>query len=482
MSERRLATDLVARFSRLTWVTLTGYALVVIAAFAVLSEISLNRSLLQNATVIESLLGLYADPGGERTTVAPDMLADQLVGMGARFLITRTASSAEGMGSVYFLSPTMPAKRIETLGPDATADEVHDEIARAVAERGRWRYRVYHRRSGEFDVFVAGSRQPNLLTLAGLAVAALALVPLAALSARRATRATVEMALAPVERVRAETRAIGPGELSRRVGVPTGVAEITQIAETINRMVARVEESHAALEAFTADSSHELRTPLTYLRAQVQWSLDEQRTPDEMRDALAAIGTEVERTSKLVEDLLLLARGDGALGADRERFDVAPIACETKEIAEAMATGHDLTIRNEITEPIYVLGDPDHTRRVLLNLATNAVRYTERGSVTIGVVPEGHRIGITLRDTGDGIPPEDLPRVFDRFYRVEKSRSRAHGGVGLGLAIARMLTELQGGTITVESAPGEGSTFVVWLPSAEPPELPSERPASASTQ
>ncbi len=469
MTERSLANDLIARFSRVTWITLTSYAVLVITVFTIVSEISLSRSLTQSATVIESLLGLYADPGGERTTVAPGMLADQLVGMGARFVITRTAASAEGGRSVYFLSSTMPAKRIETLGPNATADEVHAEIARAVVERGRWRYKLHHVRSGEFDIFVAGTRETSLFAIAGLAVAAVILLPLTAFAARRSTKSAVTQSLRPVERVRSETQAIGPQDLSRRVGEPTGVAEITEIAASINRLVSRVEASHRALDAFTADASHELRTPLTHMRAEAQWALDGHRSDEELRDALAAIGDEVERTSKLVEDLLLLARGDNrALAVERRSFEVGPIVQEIVEIAEAMATGREITVRNQIEGAIHAKGDPDHTRQVLLNLAANAVRHSERGGVAITAARHDRSISIAIADEGDGIPPEDLPRIFDRFYRVEKSRSRAHGGVGLGLAIAKMLTEIQGGTIDVDSEVGRGSTFTVRLPAASP--------------
>ncbi len=468
MTERRLASNLVARFSRLTWLTLSAYAVVVIGAFAVLGEVSLGRSLGQSATVIESLLGLYADPGGERTTVASDSLAEQLVGMGARFIITRTAPTAEGDNFVYFLSPTMPAKRIEALGPDATPEDVHSEIVRAVAERGRWRYRILRRRAGEFDIFIAGSRQPHMVALAAVAGVALLLLPLAALAARRATRTSVSTALAPVEQVRAQTQSIGPDDLSRRVAEPTGVVEISQIAAAINRLIARVESAHRALEAFTADASHELRTPLTYLRAQAQWALDDRRTVDEMRDALAAIGSEVERTGKLVDDLLLLARSDNrALDVEREPFDLSAIARDAKEIADAMATGRDVTVYNHLDRPTVALGDSRYARQVVLNIVTNAVRHTAKGSVTITPRRDGSTVGVAVQDTGSGIPPHDVHHIFDRFYRVEKSRSRAHGGVGLGLAIARTLTELQGGRIEVESRVGAGSTFTVWLPAAD---------------
>ncbi len=242
---------------------------------------------------------------------------------------------------------------------------------------------------------------------------------------------------------------------------------MSQIADAINRLIERVETSHRALEAFTADASHELRTPLTYLRAQAQWALDERRTPEEMREALAAVSGEVERTAKMVDDLLLLARSDNrALVAERESFDIHPLASEAAEIAQAMATGTGVAIRNEIREPLRALGDPHLTRQVVLNIVTNAMRHTQTGCVTLVALHETGAVGIAVQDTGEGIPSEDLPHIFDRFHRVEKSRSREYGGVGLGLSIARTLTELQGGRITVESTRGEGSTFTIWLPAS----------------
>ena len=469
MSERRLATDLVSRFARVAWLTLTAYAFVVIAAFAAASEVMLRRGLAHSADVIESLLGLYADPGGERTTVAPDMLADQLVGMEGRFVITRTAPGEDGERTIYFLTPDMPAKRIETLAPGAGPAAVADALRRAVAARGRWEYRLLHRQAGEFDIFVAGSRRPAGVALLGVAGAVLLLLPVAGLTVRRATSGAVARGLAPVERVRAETLAVGPADLSRRVGVPTGIVEVTEIAETINRLIERVQRSHAALEAFTADASHELRTPLTHLRAQAQWALEPGRSEDEMRDSLSAIAAEVDRTGKVVEDLLLLARADNReLVVEHQSFDLSEIVIEVAEIAEAMAQGRPVAVQcgAGTDRPARVVGDPAHARHVALNLASNAVRYTAAGTVSFRVVRDEGRIGMAVHDSGTGIPREHLERIFERFYRVEPSRSRDEGGTGLGLAVARMLAEVQGGGITVDSTPGVGSTFTMWLPAA----------------
>ncbi len=468
MTEPRLEADLTGRFDRLLWATLAGYAALVVLAFTVVSETSLRRSLEQSADGIESLLGLYVDTATARNTVAPAMLADQLLGMGDRFLITRTVSTGDGRidPSVYFLSPTMPAKRIET-GPGMSAEAVRQTLLESIAARGRWRFHVFHRRSGEFDIYVAGSRRPYLVAVLGLSLGALFLLPIAALWARREANRAVERALAPLGRVVRETQAIGPSALSRRVGTPTGLAEVTGLAEAINRMIDRVERSHRALEAFTADASHELRTPLTHLRAQVQWALAEHRAPADIHEALTATGREVDRMSRMVEDMLLIARGENRqLAIERQAFDLEAVAQEVKEITADMTPTSTITVSLDVDglQGLQAVGDPARVRQILLNLASNAVRYTKEGAITFTLAHRDGLAGVRVRDTGCGIPPEQIDRVFDRFYRVESSRSRAHGGSGLGLTIAQVLAELQDGRIEVESRPGHGSTFSLWLP------------------
>ena len=465
MKEPRLRQRLTTDFGALVWRTLAAYAVILIGVSAGVSELSLRRALDHSTDVIESLLGLYADPGGERTAVAPAMLADQLLGMSEPFLITRAVSTAGGGRSVYFLSSTMPAKEVSA---GASPEEVRQQVVAAITERGRWRYRVGHRRVGDFDIYVAGSRMPYFIAMLGLGAVALALLPAAALVANRATRRAVEAALLPFARTVAETQSIDAQDLARRVTTPTGLTEVTEMADEINELIARVERAHAALEAFTADASHELRTPLTYFRAQVQWALVENRSVEEMREALEDIGGEVEQTTKMIEDLLLIARGENQqLDLARQPFDLVEVVRDVGEVTEAMAAGRDLTVETILNGPTAVLGDPDRTRQILLNLASNAVRYTADGTVTFEVLDRNGLVGVAVADTGTGIAPEDLERVFDRFHRAERSRSRAHGGAGLGLTIARMLAELQGGSISVDSTLNDGSRFVLWLPTGD---------------
>lgn len=469
MSERRLGGLLTDEFGRLIWLALAGYAALVVVLFATLSELALRRSLEHSADVVQSLIGLYADPAGGRTTVAPAMLADRLMGTGEPFLITRTTASGGTRAgrTIYFLSPTMPAKQIESADAGASEDRVREQLLRALAERGRWGHRILQRRAGEFDIFVAGSRGPYLLALAGLAGAVLLLLPVAALLARRSMARTVGIAVGPLARVVEQTRVIGPRELSRRVPTPTGVFEVSELSDALNRLLERVERSHRALEGFTADASHELRTPLTHLRAQAQWALDDRRTAEDQREALAGIARETERMTRMVEDLLLIARGENQqLAVERRDFDLVEVVREVEEIAAAMGADRDLRVCAELNGPYYASGDAGRTREILLNLASNAVRYTSTGSVVFAFEQKAGMVGVRVRDTGCGIDPEHQSRIFDRFYRVDRSRSRVHGGAGLGLTIARLLAELQRGRIDVESTPGKGSAFVLWLPSA----------------
>jgi signal transduction histidine kinase len=458
-----LGQRLTRRIGRLHWIVLVTYGSVVILAFAALSELALRRSLRESADVIESLLTLYADPGGHPTTVAPTMLADQLLGMGGRFLITRAVSRG-GERTVYYLSPNMPAKEV-TPPPGATPEQVRDLIVRVITDRGRWRFGVLHRTSGDFDIFVAGSRGPAALAVAGLAAVTLLLVPITAVLARRATSRAVTAALVPLVRVVEDTGTIGPSDLTRRVADDTGVTEVSAIAQEINRLMDRVERAYRALEDFTADASHELRTPLTHLRAQAHWALADERTIDETRDALSAISRELDHTTNMVQDLLLIARGENRqIPLTLQPFALDEVVAEVGEIAQAMAADRAITIAIGPTTGARARGDRDRTQQVLLNLVSNAVRYTESGSVRLALRRDGELVGVSVADTGCGIAPEHLPRVFDRFYRVERSRSRQYGGVGLGLTIARILAELQGGRITVESTVGIGSTFTLWLP------------------
>jgi signal transduction histidine kinase len=467
VTEPRLATVLTRRTQRVAWTALTGFALLMVAVFAAAGEVALRSTLQHSADVIGSLLEAYTDstraPGG----VLPATLAEGLLNMGGQVLITRTTTNAGGVSQVYYVSPGMPQERLEGLPASASPEQVRRILLAAIARRSRWRFDLLQQAQGPWDIYIVANRDPYLIGLAALVGAVAVLLPLAALGAGRGARQAVAATLGPLERITADTQAISPADLGTRIASPTGQAEVTALADSINRMLDRVNRAHRALKAFTADASHELRTPLTLVRAQAQWGLAHQGQEAEVRDALMAIEREVERTTKMVEELLLIARGENRqLALARVPFDLRTVVDEVKEITEAMAIDKRLAVRAEPAEAAWALGDADRTRHVLLNLATNAVRYTLEGEIRFRLRKDGSMVGVSVQDTGPGIAPEHLELVFDRFFRIDQSRSRELGGTGLGLAIARLLAELQQGRVTVESTPGDGSVFTLWLPAS----------------
>ena len=177
MSERRLAVVLTRRFTRVAWTGLAGYALLVVALFAAAAEMALRRSLEHSADLTQSLLGAYRDSTSEPGGVMPSALADQLVAMGGQVVITRTTTAAGGQQQVYFVSPDMPAKRLEGLPANASPDDVRRALLAAIAQRSRWRYRVLHRSAGAFDIYVVASRESYVVALGALAAAAALLLP-----------------------------------------------------------------------------------------------------------------------------------------------------------------------------------------------------------------------------------------------------------------------------------------------------------------
>lgn len=273
-------------------------------------------------------------------------------------------------------------------------------------------------------------------------------------------------ALKPVDRITRTAQKIGSGDLSQRIPLD-GLAkdEIGRLAETFNDMLSRLEASFEQMKRFTADASHELKTPLSILRGEVEIGLRRLRSPEEYRDILRSCLEEIGRMSRIVEDLLTLARVDsGDLGIRREKVDLGEVAEEVWRAFYREAVGRGLRFSLEATR-VKVIGDRERLRQMIANLVDNAVKYTpEGGWVELTVGSEDGLATVTVRDTGEGIPPEHQEKVFERFYRVDKARSREKGGTGLGLSICKGIAEAHGGKITLESEPGVGSVFKVLLP------------------
>ncbi len=295
-----------------------------------------------------------------------------------------------------------------------------------------------------------------------MAVSILAAIGIAAVVGALLARS----ALAPIDRISQTAHAITHArDLGRRIEAPSTSDEVGRLAATINEMLARIEELFKVEQRFVADVSHELRSPLTAVRG----NLDLLRRgaaedPVAREEALQAIDSEVGRMSRMVADLLLLARADAGVPIARERVELDTLLLDVYRQARLMANGVKVTLGSE--DQATVMGDRDRLKQALLNLVDNAIKYTPSGGeVTLSLDKDTDWVRISVHDNGIGIAPENVPHLFDRFYRVDKARARDAGGAGLGLAICKSVVDGHNGKITVDSQAGKGSTFTIWLPS-----------------
>lgn len=279
-------------------------------------------------------------------------------------------------------------------------------------------------------------------------------------------------ALAPIKRISETARAMSAGDLDARIAVDRTESELEQVASTLNDAFDRLRLAVAQERRFTADASHELRTPISVLRAEVDWALDRERTQQQYKDALTVCRRAAHRMQDAVERLLALARAEDTDRADTATVPLQPLFDDIVSWLAPMAQKREVRVVVE-AEPLDVKGDPAELREAVGNVVTNAILYNRPGgSVTISTRSSATVARIEVIDTGIGIPADAIAHVFDRFFRVDKARSREVGGSGLGLSIAQAIVQAHGGTIFCTSEEGTGSVFVISLPrhhTASPP-------------
>jgi heavy metal sensor kinase len=305
-------------------------------------------------------------------------------------------------------------------------------------------------------------------TMRALLKALLILVPAMLLLASGGGVFLAGRALSPIDRISRTAQRIGAENLSGRIGATGPDDEVGRLARTFDAMLARLEAAFASQRQFTADASHELRTPLTAIIGQIDVALERPRSPESYRATLAGVREQAQRLARLAGDLLLLARTDAPpTGANREPLDLATLLPAIVAQVEPLIIDRGQVFALAPLPPLVVSGNEDQLIRLVLNLLDNAIRYTPAGGrITVCGARDEAWIDLSISDNGPGIAPEHLPRLFDRFFRADRVRSRAQGGSGLGLSIAQGIAQAHGGRIDVESAVGRGSTFTVRLPSA----------------
>ena len=273
-------------------------------------------------------------------------------------------------------------------------------------------------------------------------------------------------ALRPVTEMTATAASIGIDRLDERVPVPPGSDELSALAATLNTMLSRLETGVRDKRRLVADASHELQTPLAVMRTELDVSLASGDLPPDAVAVLESAREETDRMTRIVRNLLTLARFDeGTLRLLRQPVDLAEVVASTVESLDTLAHERGVDVSVVSDGAAVADGDSEYLRLVVANLVENAIRYSGEGShVVVSTRVDGHEARVVVRDNGSGIPADALLHIFDRFYRVDTSRSKAMGGSGLGLAISREIAEAHHGRIEVESEVSAGSTFTLILP------------------
>jgi len=274
-------------------------------------------------------------------------------------------------------------------------------------------------------------------------------------------------ALAPLDSMVEAIHRLDAEHLDARLPNTGGTLEVRELTDNFNSLLGRLEDAFRRVKEFAADASHELRTPLTVLRGEAEVALRKPRPPEEYQRVLASSLEEIQRMRRIVEDLLLLTQGElGEVPVQRTVLSLDQLLEEVSGQTEMLAEAAQVSFTGAGGPPVTVCADPLRLRQLFWNLLGNAVKYTPAGGQVFlsHSAIDGREVRITVKDTGIGIPAEHLPHIFERFYRVDKHRSRAQGGSGLGLPICQWIVHTHGGRIEVRSTPGQGSSFLVYLP------------------
>jgi heavy metal sensor kinase len=272
--------------------------------------------------------------------------------------------------------------------------------------------------------------------------------------------------LRPLQVMAEQARSITSRNLSRRLEIGPSSEELEALVRAFNELLARLDSSFDLMRRFIADASHEMRTPVSVIRGEADVALDRERSPEEYRDSLAIVHDESKRLSRLVDDLLNLARADAGHNVLRiGNLYCNDLLAECCRSVQQLAAAKNIALEWRSDSDVEYRGDEALLRRMLLNLLDNAIRYTAPGGkIAVSLERTDNSFAIRVADTGIGIAPEAAPHVFERFYRGDEARSREAGGFGLGLSIVKWIAESHRGSVELTSAPGAGAIFTVRLP------------------
>jgi heavy metal sensor kinase len=410
---------------------------------------------------IEGVRSIITEEGPNGAAALTDEFREYSDGQGKRGRLR----VADSVGKVIFLSPGAEflATAVKDTGPSSPY------LTRINGESFRILHDTINVGGASYDVLVATAMDDFERAVDRFELALSFAVPVFLVIAALGGYWLSLRALAPVDEITLAARNIGAQDLGKRLTVRKTGDELERLADTLNGMLSRLEAAFQRITKFTADASHELRTPVAVMRTSAEIALRKSRSEDEYREALAQILHESERLSQLIEQLLILARSDaGSAVVPMVRTNLTEPLEHACQQASLLAGQKRLAFSQRVPEkPLWVQGDPASLERLFLVLLDNAVKYTpDGGRVEVHLNSEDGFAVAAIRDTGIGVSSEDLPHIFERFYRADRARTRDSGGSGLGLAIGTWIAQVHGGEIRVQSELSRGSRFEVRLPLA----------------
>jgi heavy metal sensor kinase len=428
-------------------------------------EHSLAESLLRRADQISVSLLANADKTGERYVV------DEIKARYAPENYDRYIRISRGDGSILYASGRtagfdpagLPAENQQSNSTRITLLSDHNRLLVTL--------KVYQSPSGQKYLIETGAPvEPIQRTLGRLIIILLLGVPLVALVAVGGGYYLVGRALAPVVEIARSAEQITQHNLEDRLPITQTGDELEQLSLALNRMIARLSQAFEHDRRFLADASHELRTPLAALRGEMESLVEQARGLPELRDRAGSALEEVDRLAKIVDALFAISRLDaGEAQQEWAGFDLALLGASTAEQMSLLAEDKGISMACHVQESVSVKGDRARIKQVVVNLLDNAIKYTPSGgSINLEVRSCDGKAVIEVADTGIGIPAGEMSHIFERFFRVDKARSRDIEGAGLGLAIVKSICTAHGGQVNVESIEGRGSRFKVELPLARP--------------
>ncbi|HWW03099.1 MAG TPA: ATP-binding protein [Candidatus Acidoferrum sp.] len=460
------------KFQLIGWyavVLVAGFGLLGVATYLALQSslaASLKENLLRRARQISQLLREESQ-GGNEARVGKEIQARYAPDLNERFVrITRAD------GALLYLSSAPKSQSFDpaTLPPPIVSDQAEtSRVAPLVG--GRKMLLAAHALKlpgGASYLIETGAPMDEVQAdLRNWLRFLLAMLPVVAAIALGGGYVLVKRALLPVDQIAASAQRISSHNLSERLPVAKTGDEMERLSVALNHMIERLDAAFQHSRRFVADASHELRTPLTVLQGELESLVQEPRLTPECRDRLGSALEEVGRLANIVEGLFAISRLDaGEAATEWVPFDLAQLAAATADQMALLAEDKKIRVTCTASMGAWVEGDRARLKQVVVNLLDNAIKYTpENGAVGLTVKTEDSKVVLEVEDNGIGIPPEALPRVFERFFRVDPARSREQGGAGLGLSIVKSICAAHRGRVEASSRPGQGTRFRVELPS-----------------